>query len=70
MDMMTIGKGGMLQGQYRAEVFLCATCHTLLPSLAHLQLTLQFAATPCSPRPSSCLLQTSQNRSRMVSALS
>ena len=23
MDMMTIGKGGMLEGQYRAEVFLC-----------------------------------------------
>lgn len=23
MDMLTIGKGGMLEGQYRAEVFLC-----------------------------------------------
>jgi hypothetical protein len=34
MDMLTIGKGGMLQGQYRAEVFLCATCHTLLPLFA------------------------------------
>ena len=27
MDMMTIGKGGMLQGQYRAEMFLCAPPH-------------------------------------------
>jgi hypothetical protein len=29
MDMLTIGKGGMLQGQYRAEVFLY-----VLPALA------------------------------------
>jgi hypothetical protein len=27
MDMMTIGKGGMLEGQYRAEVFLCVIAH-------------------------------------------
>jgi len=27
MDMMTIGKGGMLQGQYRAEMFLCTSPH-------------------------------------------